>query len=158
MKPLHTLLLGVLLALCGPALAADSDDKLCPDPLFGGPNLDEWQGDEVLLQLGLEPTQQQRIDAIKADHERDREANLQRLDQLQRQLDTLAPADPAFEDTIAAIAAERAELVGEQVRQRIRMVAAIQSALSPQQRVTLEHKMTERMRRQQFLADPQAAH
>lgn len=156
MKLFLTSLISALLLAGMPAAAGETSEKLCPDPLFGGPNLEEWQGDEVLLQLGLDAGQQERIEAIKTAHEQARDRNLQRLDELTRQLESLDPSSPDFEATISAIASERAELVGEQVRQRIRMVAAIQEALSPSQRILLERKMTERMRQQEFTSRLQA--
>lgn len=146
-----------LLAAIAPALADNGNDKLCPDPLFGGPNLDEWQGDEVLFLLGLNREQTQQIETIKADHEQARAQNLQRLNELTQQLESLTPDSADFDDTVSAIARERAELVGEQVRQRIRMVAAIQAALEPSQRVLLEQKMTERLRRQTLIRDDHAS-
>lgn len=150
-------LLLALLAAALPAFADDGNDKLCPDPLFGGPNLEEWQGDEILSLLGLNGEQTQQIDAIKIAHEQARAQNLQRLDELTHQLESLSPNSVDFDDTVSAIARERAELVGEQVRQRIRMVAAIQAALAPDQRVLLEQKMTERLRHQALMGDNQAS-
>lgn len=143
-----------LLASAIPALGSDGQGKLCPDPLFGGSNLDEWQGDEVLFLLGLNSTQTGQIDAIKAGHEQARAQNLQRLEQLTQQLESLDPNDARFDDAVSAIARERAELVGEQVRQRIRMVAAIQAALGPEQRVLLEQKMAERLQQRSLGHEP----
>lgn len=151
-----TLLLA-LLAAAFAASASDGNDKLCPDPLFGGPNLEEWQGDEILFLLGLSGEQTAQIDAIKAAYERARSQNLQRLEQLTGQLESLSPDSADFDATVSAIARERAELVGEQVRQRIRMVAAIQAALEPEQRVLLEQKMTERLRHQTLMGAEQAS-
>lgn len=156
MKHCRLALFLALLTTMAPALADGTQDKLCPDPLFGGANLDEWQGDEILFLLGLNREQTRQIETIKTDHEQARAQNLQRLDELTQQLESLDPNSAAFDETISAIARERAELVGEQVRQRIRMVAAIQATLNPDQRVQLEQKMTERLRRQTLARDDYA--
>lgn len=151
MKIFLTAVIAALLSISLSVTAAETSKKLCPDPLFGGANLEEWLGDEVLLQLDLDTNQQQQIAAIKTAYERARDQNLQRLGELTLQLDALDPNSVDFDTVISAIAKERAELVGEQVRQRIRMVAAIQEALSPAQQTLLERKMTERMQQQEFI-------
>lgn len=156
MKRYCRFLFFALLTAMAPAYSGDVPEKLCPDPLFGGANLDEWQGDEILFLLGLDHDQTLQIEAIKTEHEQARAQNLQRLDELTQQLETLNPDSADFEDTVSVIARERAELVGEQVRQRIRMVAAIQATLNPDQRILLEEKMTERLRRQTLARDRHA--
>ncbi len=119
----------------------------------GRPDAEQMQRhrlDKLGQQLGLTEAQRQQVDRLLSQHPQQMVDKQEQMQQFRSQMHRLDPAAADYQDQVAVLAKQKAELMSQQLMARARLHAEIYAILTPEQQQAfrqLEPQRRDRQRR-----------